>query len=84
MGLDGDEDFRIFTHSSVGTVLRTTHMLLEKGRYTPSEGQPVYLTHLARTLHGTQASYPDRAGRHAPRTPEGRLRRPGSNIHSIK
>ena len=55
MGLDGDEDFRIFTHSSVGTVLRTTHMLLDKGRYIPKEGQPVYLTHLARTLHGTQA-----------------------------
>lgn len=55
MGLDGDEDFRLFTHSSVGTVLRTTHMLLDKGRYIPKEGQPVYLTHLARTLHGTQA-----------------------------
>ena len=55
MGMDGDEDFRIFTHSSVGTVLRTAHMLLDKGRYTPKEGQPVYLTHLARTLHGTQA-----------------------------
>ena len=55
MGMDGDEDFRIFTHSSVGTVLRTTHMLLDKGRYTPKEGQPVYLTHMARTLHGTQA-----------------------------
>lgn len=54
MGTEGDEDFRIFTHSSVGTVLRTTHMLLDKGRYTPAEGQPVYLTHLARTLHGTQ------------------------------
>ena len=24
-------------------------------RYTPAEGQPVYLTHMARTLHGTQA-----------------------------
>lgn len=55
MGMDGDEDFRIFTHSSVGTVLRTAHMLLDKGRYTPKEGQPVYLTHMARTLHGTQA-----------------------------
>ena len=30
-------------------------MLLDKGRYTPKEGQPVYLTHMARTLHGTQA-----------------------------
>lgn len=55
MGMGGDEDFRIFTHSSVETVLRTVHMLLREGRYVPKEGQPVYLTHLARTLHPTQA-----------------------------
>lgn len=55
MGMGGDEDFRIFTHSSVETVLRTTRMLLREGRYTPAEGQPVYLTHMARTLHPTQA-----------------------------
>ncbi|MBR5660533.1 MAG: MBL fold metallo-hydrolase [Bacteroidales bacterium] len=55
MGMDGDEDFRIFTHSSVKTVERTVHMLLREKRYTPPPGQPVYLTHLARTLHGTQA-----------------------------
>lgn len=55
MGLDGDEDFRIFTHSSVRTVERTVNMLLRLGRYTPKEGQPAYLTHMARTLHGTQA-----------------------------
>ena len=55
MGMDHDEDFRLFTHSSVGTVLRTVHMLTETGRYLPPEGQPVWLTHLARTLHGTQA-----------------------------
>lgn len=55
MGMDGDEDFRIFTHSSVKTVERTVHMLLRERRYLPQEGQPAYLTHLARTLHGTQA-----------------------------
>ena len=55
MGLDYDEDYRMFSHSSVHDVLRTTHMLLKTSRYTPPEGQPVYLTHLARTLHGTQA-----------------------------
>ena len=55
MGIDGDEDFRIFTHSSVRTVERTVHMLLREGRYTPSKGQKVYLTHMARTLHPTQA-----------------------------
>ena len=55
MGIDGDEDFRIFTHSSVRTVERTVHMLLREKRYTPAEGQPVYLTHMARTLHPRQA-----------------------------
>ena len=55
MGMDGDEDFRIFTHSSVGTVERTVNMLLREGRYFPKKDQPVYLTHLARTLHPTQA-----------------------------
>lgn len=55
MGLDGDEDFRIFTHSSVRTVERTVDMLLREGRYTPADGQSVYLTHLARTLHLRQS-----------------------------
>lgn len=55
MGIDGDEDFRIFTHSSVRTVERTVHMLLREKRYTPADGQPVYLTHMARTLHPRQA-----------------------------
>ena len=55
MGIDGDEDFRIFTHSSVKTVERTVHMLIRQGRYLPKLGQYVYLTHMARTLHPTQA-----------------------------
>ena len=55
MGMGGDEDFRIFTHSSVETVLRTVHMLIRQGRYLPKLNQPVYLTHMARTLHPTQA-----------------------------
>ena len=55
MGMGGDEDFRIFTHSSVETVLRTAHMLIRQGRYLPKLNQPVYLTHMARTLHPTQA-----------------------------
>ncbi|MGN0201494.1 MAG: MBL fold metallo-hydrolase [Candidatus Cryptobacteroides sp.] len=55
MGLDFDEDFRIYTHSSVGTVLRTSNVLLSTGRLKAPQGQPVYITHLARTLHGTQA-----------------------------
>ena len=55
MGIDGDEDFRIFTHSSVKTVERIVHMLIREGRYLPKLNQPVYLTHMARTLHPTQA-----------------------------
>lgn len=55
MGIDFDEDYRIFTHSSVGTVKRIADVLTQTGRYLPKEGQPVYLTHMARTLHGTQA-----------------------------
>ncbi len=51
MGMDWDEDFRIFAHSSTATVLRTVHMLTKYGRYTPPEGQPVYITHMARSLH---------------------------------
>ena len=55
MGVDGDEDFRIFCHSSASLVLRTAHMLLREGRYIPKEGQPVYLTHIAKSLHGKQS-----------------------------
>lgn len=55
MGMDFDEDWHIFNHSSVGTVLRTVHVLQESGRYHPAEGQPVFLTHLSRKMHGTQA-----------------------------
>lgn len=55
MGMDNDADFRMFTHSSVLTVARTTEALLKKERLIAPAGQPVYLTHMARTLHGTQA-----------------------------
>ena len=55
MGDKGDEDYRLFTHSSVNTVLRTVKMLLKRKRLIMKEGQQVYLTHLARTLHPTQA-----------------------------
>ena len=54
MGLDYDEEWHIFNHSSVGTVLRTVHVLQDTGLYHPAEGQPVFLTHMMRRLHGTQ------------------------------
>ena len=54
MGMDYDEDFRIYTHSSVGTVLRIFHVLEKTGRYVAPSAQPVFITHLARTLHPSQ------------------------------
>ena len=50
VGMDRDEDFRIFNHSSTKLVLRTTNVLLKTGRLTLPEGQPVYLTHMAKSL----------------------------------
>ena len=55
MGMGHVEDFRFFTHSSVFDVERTVKVLTFTKRYTPPVGQPAYLTHMARTLHGTQA-----------------------------
>jgi hypothetical protein len=36
-------------------VSRIVDVLIKTKRYIPFENQPVYLTHMARTLHGTQA-----------------------------
>lgn len=55
MGMDHDNDYRVFTHSSVGMVYRAVEVLQKTKRYLPVADQPVYLTHMARTLHGTQA-----------------------------
>ena len=55
MGMGYDDDFRSFTHTSVEGVARIVRVLEKTKRYTPPIGQPVYLTHMARTLHGTQA-----------------------------
>ena len=55
MGMGHVEDYRLFTHSSVFDVERTVKVLTATKRYTPPVGQPVYLTHMARTMHGTQA-----------------------------
>ena len=55
MGMAHHDDFRIFAHSSVGDVERIANVLQKTGRYAPLSGEPVYLTHMARTLHGTQA-----------------------------
>ena len=54
MGMAHDDDFRIFTHTSVGGVERIVRVLQKTKRYTPPAGQPVYLTHMARTMHPTR------------------------------
>lgn len=55
MGLGHEDDFRIFTHSSVATVAQTVRVLQATGRLIPKTENFVYLTHMARTLHPTQA-----------------------------
>jgi phosphoribosyl 1,2-cyclic phosphodiesterase len=60
IGLGHEDDPRIFDHSSVGMILHTLRGLAAEKKYAPPEGQPVYLTHLARTLHGTQAELDDK------------------------
>lgn len=55
MGLDYDEDYRIFTHSSVNTVLRIAHVLQKTNLYAPKNSEPIFLTHIARTLHAPQS-----------------------------
>ena len=54
IGLGHDDDCRIFTHSSVAMVAQTARVLAKTRRYVPVTGRPVFLTHMARTLHGTQ------------------------------
>lgn len=49
-----DKDFRIFVHSSTVTVQRTAEMLLENERLLLPEDQPVYMTHMAKSLHPSQ------------------------------
>ena len=55
VGLGREDDYRIFTHSTVAMVAKTVRILTKTRRYAPRPGQSVWLTHMARTLHGTQA-----------------------------
>ena len=55
IGLGHEDDYRIFTHSTVATVAKTVRIMTMTRRYAPAPGQSVWLTHMARTLHGTQA-----------------------------
>lgn len=54
MGVGYEDDWRLFAHSSVGTVAQIVRVLTATKRYRPRRpGQKVYLTHLARTMHGS-------------------------------
>lgn len=57
MGVDHTDDYRIYGHSSVAVVAQTARVLKMTDRLHPREGMcaNIYLTHMARTLHGTQA-----------------------------
>ena len=55
MGIGYEDDYRAYSHSSVATVAHTVRVLQKTERYLPKPGQKVYLTHMARTMHGTQA-----------------------------
>jgi len=55
MGMDHEDDWRLFSHSSVATVVQTVKVLKFTRAYTPKPRQNVYITHLARGLHPTQA-----------------------------
>lgn len=55
MGMGQEENFRIFSHSCADVVLHSYNVLQSTGCYKPADGIPVFLTHLARTLHPTQA-----------------------------
>ena len=54
MGVEYPDDWRLFVHSSVAMVAQTVRVLLKTKRYLPPPGRKVYITHMARTLHGTQ------------------------------
>jgi len=53
VGMGGEENYRLFSHSCVETVLHTVRVLKNTGCLL--EGAPTYITHLARTLHPSQA-----------------------------
>lgn len=55
MGIGHDTDFRMFCHSSVATVERTVSVLLNTKRLYLAPGEKVYITHMSKSLHGSQA-----------------------------
>lgn len=45
------DDFRLYCHSSTATVANTVRVLQKTGRLRMQEGQKVYITHMAKSLH---------------------------------
>ncbi len=45
------DDFRLYCHSSTDIVAKTVRVLLKTGRLHMPEGQKVYITHMAKSLH---------------------------------
>ena len=60
IGMGHEDDWRIFGHSSVAVVAQTARVLARTRQYAPPPGRPVWITHLARTLHGTQKELDER------------------------
>ena len=48
-------DRKVLFDLTPGNLEMIANVLHKTGRYAPLSGEPVYLTHMARTLHGTQA-----------------------------
>lgn len=48
VGLGLEEDWRIFSHTTVELCARTARTLSDTGCYTPPAGQPPYATHMSR------------------------------------
>lgn len=53
VGMGGEDNFRLFSHSCVETVLHTVRVLQNIGCFPLN--RPAYITHLSRTLHPSHA-----------------------------
>ncbi|MCQ2141324.1 MAG: MBL fold metallo-hydrolase [Bacteroidales bacterium] len=62
MGMDHEEDFRLYNHSSVMTIIHTVNVLMQTERLRLPAGDNVYVTHMSKSLHdpmpGIDARWP--------------------------
>ncbi|MCQ2139817.1 MAG: MBL fold metallo-hydrolase [Bacteroidales bacterium] len=63
MGMDHEEDFRLYNHSSMMTVIHTVNVLMQTERLKLPAGDNVYVTHMSKSLHdpmpGIDARWPN-------------------------